>query len=186
MFVIVITMKKDSAPDTSCTRREIHQLSISDGINVWGLILIHVKKTRRHCETRTEVSWFTTSSEIGRIDPEMNRSYWYDTCFVVVKNNSSYNVSRLFVNIRIFIICRSCKVFLTFTAFIRLCLTRWSVTQQRVRCNTITKQMNSTAFAAKFFVEQTSTDSRATVVISVTTEKYLDFRSSREITCVSW
>ena len=54
---------------------------------IW--FLIHDKETRRHCETRTEVSWFTTLSEIGRIDPEMNRSYWYDTCFVVVKNNPS-------------------------------------------------------------------------------------------------
>ena len=181
-------MKKDSAPDTSCTRREIHQLSMSDGINVWDLILIHVKKTRRHCETRTEVSWFTTLSEIGRIDPEMNRSCWYDTCFVVVKNNPScknqcvqtcrqhvdiQHLSKLQSILDVHCIHPSMSDTL-------ICDTAASSTPYYHEANELH------CFRCKVFVEQSSTDSRATVVISVTTEKYMDFPSSREITCVSW
>ena len=126
MFVIEITMKKYSVPDVSCTHRDIHKLSMSDGINVWDLILIHVKRNED-----TEISWFTSLCGVCHIGTEMNQSCWCDMCFVAAKtiHLERINVSRLVVNMWIFIICRSCKVFLTFTAFIRLCLTRWSVTQ---------------------------------------------------------
>ena len=67
MFVIEITMKKDSVPDTSCTHREIHQLSKSDGRQCvrfdfhpcqkdtktlwntnWGFLIHDTKRDRSH------------------------------------------------------------------------------------------------------------------------------------------
>ena len=147
--------------------------------------------TKRHediCETRTEVSWFTTLSEIGRIDPEMNRSYWYDTCFVVVKNN------------------HSCKNQCVQTCRQHVDSHYLSKLQSILDVHCIHPSMSDTlirdtaassmsyyheanelhCFRCKVFVEQSSTYYRAAVEISETTAKYMDFPSSREITCVSW